>query len=221
VWAEAYNLIIADGEGFIGEPPQVPGLVLKRCFRAYVERKLYIHNYGHAAAAYLGHLAGKRFIWECMADAAIRSEIEPAMRESGEALRRRYPAEFSAAAQEEHIQDLLRRFHNRALGDTVFRVGRDLRRKLAPGDRCLGTLRLLQSEGLSLDRVCHIIAAALRFSAADENGKRLPEDEDVLTEVARQGPEKVLVSLCGLDAVSDRDIIANISRRYTALSGAG
>jgi len=220
VWAEAYNLIIADREGFVDDPPPVPGLVLKRCFIAYVERKLYVHNYGHAVAAYLGHLAGKRFIWECMADPSLRAETEAAMRESAAALTRRYPDELDAIGQEEHVQDLLRRFHNRALGDTVFRVGRDLRRKLAPGDRCVGTLRLLQAEGMPTARVCNIIAAALRFCAVDENGRRLAEDEEVLEMVARQGPEAALVSLCGFTPADDREIIADISSRYAALGDA-
>jgi mannitol-1-phosphate 5-dehydrogenase len=38
----------------------------------------------------------------------------------------------------EELDDLLHRFGNRALGDTVERVGRDPERKMAAGDRLLG-----------------------------------------------------------------------------------
>ncbi|MCX7005640.1 MAG: mannitol-1-phosphate 5-dehydrogenase, partial [bacterium] len=48
VWAEAYNQIIADADGFIGPAPQVAGLVVKPAFAAYVDRKLFMHNLGHA-----------------------------------------------------------------------------------------------------------------------------------------------------------------------------
>ena len=63
------------------------------------------------------------------------------MWESGRALIAKYPHVFGEADQEKSIEDLLRRFFNRALGDTVFRVGRDLRRKLGPNDRFIAAMR--------------------------------------------------------------------------------
>jgi mannitol-1-phosphate 5-dehydrogenase len=61
VWGEAYNSIIADRNGFVGTVPDgFDGLLLKHCFQAYVDRKLYIHNLGHAACAYHGICAAMR-----------------------------------------------------------------------------------------------------------------------------------------------------------------
>ena len=102
--------------------------------------KLFIHNLGHATAAYLGHLQGKAFIWECVEVPVIRTQTREAMWTAAQALIRRYPSEFDQNNLAEHIEDLLRRFANRALGDTVFRVGRDLQRKLTPDDRLIGAL---------------------------------------------------------------------------------
>jgi mannitol-1-phosphate 5-dehydrogenase len=217
VWAEAYNKIVADGEAFIGVPPKVKGLVLEKNFRAHVDRKLFIHNFGHAVAAYRGALAKKTFIWECMADAAIRAETEAAMRETGNALIKRYPADFNEDNQNEHITDLLNRFGNRALGDTVFRVGRDLFRKLSPDDRCVGSLRLLQEQGGKSENVCKALGAALHFKATDESGKMFPDDARFQELLEKDGAESMLVGHCGLNPANDRKEIDAIVAEYEKL----
>ncbi len=48
----------------------------------------------------------------------------------------------------DHVDDLLHRFDNRALGDTNERVARDPERKLAAGDRLVGALRNALELGL-------------------------------------------------------------------------
>ncbi len=214
VWGEPYAKIIADRKGFVDEPPCVEGLVLKDNFGAYVDLKLFVHNFGHAAAAYLGNLAGKRFIWECMQDQAIRSQVRPAMLANGMALRKRYPGEFSAQDIEEHVDDLLARFTNQALGDTVFRVGRDLARKLAPEDRCEGSLRLLQEVGDNPDFACRVIAAALHFDATDESGNALAGDTAIVRDAATRGAAQVLTQVCGLRSPEDDALIKAIQCHY-------
>jgi mannitol-1-phosphate 5-dehydrogenase len=200
VWCEAYNRIIADRAGFVGPIPDVPGLELKGCFAAYVERKLYVHNLGHATCACHGFLKGYAQIWEAMADPAVAAETRAVMDETARALIRRYPDEFTAAGQHEHVEDLLRRFGNRALGDTVFRVGRDLPRKLAPGDRFIGGLRLVAEFGGDLQPLCRAVAAALQFRAADEAGQPFAADVAFLDRIAAEGAQAVLAAYCGLDA---------------------
>jgi len=208
VWGEAYNAIIADRNGFAGNVPDgVEGLQLKDCFQAYVERKLYIHNLGHATCACHGFLRGHKLICDAVADAAVQAETRKVMMGSAGALIRRYPSEFNAENQTAHVEDLLRRFGNRALGDTVFRVGRDLPRKLAPGDRFIGGLRLLQSEGGDVVPVCRAIAAALRFAATDEAGQPFPPDVAFRGRVANEGAAAVLCAHCGLDAAKDAAVL--------------
>ncbi len=62
-----------------------------------------------------------------------------------------------------HIVDLTRRFANRALGDTVLRLGRDPLRKLSPTDRLVGAARLVEQAGRQPSALAWAIAAALRF----------------------------------------------------------
>ena len=204
VWGEAYNAIIADRNGFVGPvPDDIEGLLLKQCFQAYVDRKLYIHNLGHATCAYHGYLRGHALVDVAMCDPAVLAETEAVLQESARALARRYPQELDAAGLAEHVADLLRRFGNQALGDTVFRVGRDLRRKLAPGDRMIGGLRLVQSEQGDIAPVCRAIAAALQFAATDETGQPFAPDVAFRVRLAEEGAEAVLCAHSGLDPMRD------------------
>ena len=125
------------------------------------------------------------------------------MMATARALVRRYPREFDCPGLAAHVEDLLRRFGNRALGDTVFRVGRDLPRKLAPGDRFIGGLRLVQAEGGDAAPVCRAIAAALRFAAKDEAGQMFPSDAAFGKRVSEEGASAVLCGHCGMDAARD------------------
>jgi mannitol-1-phosphate 5-dehydrogenase len=220
IWAEAYNQIIADRAAFVGEVPQVPGLVLKDNFAAYVDRKLFIHNLGHAAAAYLGHLAGRQFIPQCMTDEAIRAAARAAMWASAEALIARYPSEFNAANQQQHVDDLLRRFANTALNDSVYRVGRDLYRKLDADDRCVGALRLVRATGGRVEPICRAIAAALLFKARDEAGRMFPADEQFHRELAAKGPKAMLAQVCQLRGPQDDELVTLILSHYENLKAA-
>jgi mannitol-1-phosphate 5-dehydrogenase len=203
VWAEVYNRLLADREGFVDGPPHIEGLELKKNFAAFVDRKLFIHNLGHAAAAYHGFLKGYTYIWECLADDEVRKKTEATMWETGRALISRYPEEFDDTNQAEHVNDLLRRFANRVLGDTVYRVGRDLQRKLSPNDRCIGGLHLAASEGISADNICATIVAAFKFKARDENGEMYPGDVEFHRLLEEKGREHMLLETSGLDP--DRD----------------
>ena len=214
VWAEAYNQIIADCAGFLGDSPDVPGLVLKNNFAAYVDRKLFIHNLGHAAEAYFGYLQGKESIWQCVGDEAIHAQARAAMWASAKALIAKYPSEFDEANQAEHVDDLLRRFANRALNDSVFRVGRDLNRKLSPEDRCIGSLRLVSSCGGDVEPILRTIAAALRFRAVDEHGKMFPADAEFHALMEKKGPRHMLEIVCGLQAPGDESTIEQIVKYY-------
>lgn len=199
VWGEAYNQIIADRHGFAGTPPQVAGLILQANFQAWVERKLFIHNLGHATCAVLGARHGEKLIASALAHPEVAAITRAAMMASATALIRKYPTEFNSVNQQEHVDDLLRRFANRALGDTVYRVGRDLPRKLAADDRFIGALRLVAATGGDVDPLCRSIAAALHFDGVDEAGKPYEPDVALRAAVAAEGVVPLLVRHAALD----------------------
>lgn len=201
LYAEAYNTLILDAKAFRNPIPEVPGLDPKANMAAHVDRKAFIHNLGHAACAYLGYLTnpGWRCIWEAVGDPEVRRAAKAAMRESGRALMRRYPQEFTEADQEEHIEDLLARFGNQALGDTVYRVGRDLPRKLSREDRLVGALLMDAAEGLPAPATTLALAAGFFFGATDERGQAFPADAEFQQHLTERGVDWAIREVCGLE----------------------
>jgi mannitol-1-phosphate 5-dehydrogenase len=161
-----------------------------------------VHNLGHAAVAYLGHRADPSLtcIWQAVVDPAIRIGAEAAMLEAAQALLRAYPSAFTRAELDVHIADLLHRFANRALGDTIFRVGRDLRRKLGREDRLIGAMRLCQAQQLPYTAIAEVTAAALAFRAENADGGGVPEDLALLEQFETADPFTILAQVTGLDS---------------------
>ena len=200
VYAEAYNTLILDKNGFINPAPVVPGLLPKENMKAWVDRKSFVHNLGHAALAYFTRCARPGMVLTCEAveDPDLRAWTRAAMLEAGGLLLSMYPREFTPKDMEEHIEDLLNRFGNQSLGDTIHRVGRDLNRKLSAKDRLSAPLLLCQSRGLPFAWILTALVCGLFFDAPDESGRILPADAELLARVRRDGPQGVLRELCGL-----------------------
>lgn len=179
-----------------GTFPEVAGIELAANFQSFVDRKLYAHNAGHACAAYLGYLKGYEFLYEVMRDKDIYQQVQAAMLETGESLIKKHnldPAEHRA-----HIEDLLTRFGNIALGDQVSRVGRDPVRKLGPDDRLVGGAKLCFEFGVKPVHVCRAIAAALKFNPEGD-----PSAGKVQELVAMSGPAGALKEIGGLEEDSE------------------
>ncbi|NJK98692.1 MAG: mannitol-1-phosphate 5-dehydrogenase, partial [Bacteroidales bacterium] len=65
VFAEPYNNLIVSKNGFKNPVPDIEFLSPKENIKAWVDRKLFIHNLGHATAAYLGYLLKPEAIYLC------------------------------------------------------------------------------------------------------------------------------------------------------------
>jgi mannitol-1-phosphate 5-dehydrogenase len=200
VFAEPYNTLILDKKAFRNPIPAIPGLAPKENMKAWVDRKLFIHNLGHATAAYIGFLRHRTatYMWELLADPFIHGETRETMLEASGILLTLYPGEYSPADLREHIDDLLFRFQNKALGDTVFRVGCDLYRKLGPEDRLAGAIRAASGLGLPYDRILRALVCGFHFRSKDEHGELFTRDAAFAKEFAK-GTGHILQHVCGFD----------------------
>lgn len=166
VWVEPFCTLPVDREAFLNPIPPIKGMLPDAPFAYYIQSKLYLHNMGHAVAAYMGKKKGYRYIWQAMEDEAIHETVKNAMYASALALHFEHDKPKDEVIA--YADDLLFRFQNRYLGDTTDRVGRDVERKLAPKDRLLGALKLCQKHHVPTDNIKRGIMAALDYIYEEE-----------------------------------------------------
>ncbi len=199
VFAEPYNSLILDKKGFKNPIPDVAGLSPKENMSAWVDRKSFIHNLGHAAAAYYGYLKypDMIYLYEVMKKSDVYHTSRATMIQAADILILHCPGEFTKEDLIDHIDDLLHRFTNKELGDTIFRVGQDLYRKLGPEDRLVGPLKMALSYKMPYDKILYIIACSINFNATNEHGLRSDRDQKFSKE-AELGISHILETVCGL-----------------------
>jgi len=199
VFAEPYNSLIVAKNSFLNPIPDIPFLAPKENIKAWVDRKLFIHNLGHATAAYLGYQAhpDALYISEVLDDKKLLMDVRQTMLQAADILQALYPDEFTQKQLEEHIDDLLYRFRNRSLGDTLFRVGCDLQRKLGPEDRLAAPLRAALKLKKPYYLILNAIEAAISFRGKDQNGNYFPSDK-LFFEEAKKGKLHIIEQVCQL-----------------------
>jgi mannitol-1-phosphate 5-dehydrogenase len=176
----------------------LPVLSLRK--KAWVDRKLFIHNLGHVTAAYLGYKKNPDwiYIYEVLEDSGLYNTIRQTMLQSAEILKALYPFEFTMVQLSDHIDDLLLRFQNKALGDTIFRVGSDLYRKLGPDDRLIAPIRAALKVNKSYDLIYNVLYSALSFRATNENGTYHPDDVAFFKDTEK-GINFILKNVCAIE----------------------
>jgi mannitol-1-phosphate 5-dehydrogenase len=219
VYAEPYNTLILDAVAFRNPVPDVAGLSPKQNMKAWVDRKLFIHNLGHAALAYQANYndPGLNYTWKALEVRSLKLKTRDTMLQSARILLELYPEEFTEKQLEEHVDNLLERFANKALGDTIFRVGCDLKRKLGGEDRLMVPLLTGIQSGLPTGLILEAWVKGCSFRAADENGKELPADVEFRKEFGNDY-DRILAEHCGLKPeIADRirEQIDQLNQRRT------
>lgn len=207
IFAEPYNTLIVSKDGFKNPIPAIEGLAPKENISAWVDRKLFIHNLGHVSIAYTGYLFDNSFtcLWEALNVPEIYRYARNTMLEASAILMDRYPDVFSKYELEEHIDELLSRFRNRALGDTIYRVGCDLHRKLGANDRLAGAIRIAAEAGLPYSRILFALVCGSCFRAKDENGNIL-EDDARFIERFNNDISSILELISGFDKIKFKKV---------------
>ena len=161
VTVEEFSEWIVNETQFKGQIPAIGGMEKTNNLMAFVERKLFTLNTGHATTSYFGKLKGYRFVKESIEDEGIKADVRATMQESGAVLIKRYG--FDPQAHAAYIEKILKRFANPFLVDDVDRVGREPLRKLSYNDRLIKPLRGTLEYGLPNQHLINAIAAALAY----------------------------------------------------------
>jgi mannitol-1-phosphate 5-dehydrogenase len=211
VFAEPYNTLILDGKGFRSPIPEVKGLAPKSNIKAWVDRKAFIHNLGHATAAYYGNYMHPDavYMYEVLDDLEVFRFTRSVMLQSADILSVAYPEDFTAADLEAHIDDLIYRFRNKALQDTIFRVGQDLTRKLSADDRFMGSIHLAEKNNMPYQLIIKAMSYGFFFRAGDEEGNLFQADTEFLLALSADF-ESTLLKYLGFDPAKDNFIITEL-----------
>ena len=205
--AEPYSELPVDAEGFrpVGcDYPPILELVPFSPFRFFIERKLLIHNMGHALQAYYGYLKGQNYIFEAATDGEIKYVLTRALLESARALCKRHNAPLDDALQ--FVEDLMVRFENKLLVDSFDRVGRDPKRKLSAGDRLVGAFKMVKEEGGVPAHIAVGIAAGYLFDLESD-----PAAVEITSFVKENGLERALAVYSN---ITDEDDVKMIRTFY-------
>ncbi len=205
VAVEEYYEWDVEKSSFVGEIPAIKGMTVVDNLEAYLERKLFTLNTGHATAAYLGKIRGYQTINESIADPEIYAVVKAAMQQSGEGLVRKFG--FDHDAHFAYIEKILKRFQNPYLQDECNRVGREPGRKLAPNDRIILPMLTAKGFGLPYDKLLLAAGGALRFDNPDD-----PQSVEIAQAISAEGLDATIVRLTGLEP-SD-PVVGEIKEAY-------
>jgi mannitol-1-phosphate 5-dehydrogenase len=212
IFAEPYNELILDKLAFRGPIPDVPELRPKENMQAWVDRKIFIHNLGHAVLAYQAFYSspGLKYTWEALSNDHLHGVTRQTMIQSAQILQKLYPDEFTMNDLKDHIDDLLFRFSNKALGDTIFRVGADLERKLGPDDRLmLPVIKGLELE-LPVDLIMEAWVKGCHFAPQDEEGNYFRKDIK-FNQKFKQDPGRILREHCKFTPLENPEIFRQLA----------
>ena len=181
-----------DAKGFVGEKPEIKGMTIVDNLSAYIERKLFTVNTGHASIAYLAYQQGIKDISTAMRDINIVEMARRVWKETGELLIEKYG--FDPEVHWKYVKTAENRFANPYLSDEVTRVARGPKRKLSPKDRLVSPATQLLERGKTPEALATVIAAALKFDFEGD-----PEAVEVQNYIKENGIESAITHFTGVE----------------------
>ena len=210
VVVENYYEWNVEKSAFKGEIPKIEGMNLVDNLMAYIERKLFTLNTGHAITAYFGYLKGYETIEESIKDEVIYGFVKNAMIESGKGLIAKY--NFDEEAHYKYIDKTIDRFKNPYLKDDVARVGREPLRKLNENDRLIKPLITARGFNINTDNLLLGVGAALHYDNKEDS-----QSVQLQSLINEKG---IKASLAEISKISgDTDVLDKIEKYYDEVKG--
>ena len=210
VVVENYYEWNVEKSAFKGEIPKIEGMNLVDNLMAYIERKLFTLNTGHAITAYFGYLKGYETIEESIKDEVIYGFVKNAMIESGKGLIAKY--NFDEEAHYKYIDKIIDRFKNPYLKDDVAMVGREPLRKLNENDRLIKPLITARGFNINTDNLLLGVGAALHYDNKEDS-----QSVQLQSLINEKG---IKASLAEISKISgDTDVLDKIEKYYDEVKG--
>jgi len=194
VVADAYRPLPYDARAVRNTVPDLPEFSPRDNFPAEVARKLFLYNMCHASLAYLGAERSYTWVHQTLETPDLREIFVGAAGEISRALEAEYIGEITRDQNDAILADILVRYGNPLLKDTIIRVARDPVRKLSRNDRLVGAALLCEKHGIRPTNILRIIAAAFRY----QDGGDTPYPAELL---ADKGAAMAVTEVCGLAPV--------------------
>lgn len=202
-----YEWVIDESEKVDDSLPKLQGVTYTQDLTPFIERKLYIVNMGHAAAAYLGYLKGCHTIRETLQHAELEAQVKGAMKEAAGYIVQTFQADPEELDQ--FIEKTLSRFKNPHVDDDVKRVGRAPMRKLGRRERLVHPTVSLFEADHSTEHLTTAIAAGFLFDTTEDT-----EAVELQAYIAENGIEKAIENI---SHIKDQNLQSKILSKYNNL----
>jgi mannitol-1-phosphate 5-dehydrogenase len=193
--AEDYNEWTVDA-GTMRSDLELPVLHSVSNQTAYLERKLFIHNGGHAVCGYMGFHFGHRYIHEAVADKRVASVVIQALDELGAVILHKHPF-FGKAVIDKYKADLAVRGAVVEIRDEILRVVRDPIRKLSSRERLVAPALYALHNGLEFKWLARGIASVFRYKNPADS-----QSVELAALLKTEGCRIVLDKICGIEVGS-------------------
>ena len=191
VQVEPYAEWDVDAFGFKGEKPNIKGMSLVENLEAYIERKLFTINTGHASIAYYAYLKGYDNIAQALTHEDVLNVVRSVWKETGNHLIKKY--NFDPETHWKYVQTCEDRFKNPYLSDDVTRVARGPKRKLSYKDRLVLPATEIINAGGTPDALASAIVNAFKYDYDKD-----PEAVEIQKYIKKKGIEEAVLHFCGI-----------------------
>lgn len=164
--AENYNEWVIDKPNFKGEEPGWPFFDVADDMAAKLERKLWIHNGGHATVAYLAFLRGHKYIHEAVADPVVADFAMKVLDELGDIIIHKYG--YGVEEIRAYEINLCKRGAIAEMKDEIARVVRNPIRKLGIADRLVAPAIYAENHGLKNENIIKSIRNITKYYSPDD-----------------------------------------------------
>lgn len=204
VIAERYHEWIIQKKGMVNPNLQLRGVHYVDELLPYIERKLFIINTGHSAAAYLGWWLGYQDITEAFHDPRIEEVFLQTNAQTKEYIISVWG--FSISEIDDYRMKSLQRFKNPYVSDEISRVARTPMRKLGYEERFIRPIRMLKNLDKPYDYLVNICGYILNYkNDHDEEACRMRK---LFMESV---PEHVIEVITG---INDEKLIMELTNSY-------